>query len=362
MRSVALFVLAIVLCALVFLTTLWLNAPINALAWHPESPQQAPQTESLQQIPVLASGKLAGAEDVHPVREADREQWLVYTGMANGEIIRIAKDERIEVLADTGGHPLGLALDTEDRLVIADAERGLLRLDLDTLALETLAPRGGPMQLNFVDDVDIAANGVIYFSDASSGRDMDELQLEILEARPRGRLFAYDPAAAEGERLSLLLDKLYFANGVAVTADQQSVLVNETFRYRVTRYWLDGPKKGESEVFADRLPGFPDGISRGSDGRYWVALFAPRNSALDNAHPYPVLKELMAALPESLQPEAARHGAVLGLNEEGDIIASLQDPSGEHVWEITSVEEADDGTLYLGTLTGDRIGALPAID
>ncbi|MAM88393.1 MAG: gluconolactonase [unclassified Hahellaceae] len=361
MRSVAFFVLAIVLCVVVVVTTLWLNAPIDAKAWQPARAQQLSANDRLQDIPLIARGKLAGAEDVHPVREADRPRWLVYTGQSNGDIVRISRDDEIEVLANTGGHPLGLALDQSERLVIADAEQGLLRLDLDTGALETLVPAGGPMALSFVDDVDIADDGIIYFSDASSRSAMDELQLEILEARPHGRLFAYDPSAAEGERLTLLLDKLFFANGVAVAADQQSVLVNETFRYRVLRYWITGPKAGQSEVFADRLPGFPDGISRGSDGRYWVALFAPRSAALDKTHPYPFIKELIAALPKRLQPKATRHGAILALNEQGEVLENLQDPTGEHVWEITSVEEGEDGTLYLGTLTGNRIGVVTAI-
>lgn len=362
MRSLKLSLAILLICVLGVVTTLWLNSPINAQAWHPEAERGLPANNRLQQIPLLARGKLDGAEDVQPVRAVDRDKWLVYTGQANGDVVRIGRAGDIEVLINTGGHPLGLVLDAESGLIIADAQRGLLRLDLDTLKLEVLAARGGPMQLNFVDDVDIAANGIIYFSDASADGTMDTLELEALEARPKGRLLAFDPSADEGHRLTLLLDGLYFANGVAVAADQQSILVSETFRYRIIRYWLSGPKAGTKELFADRLPGFPDGISRGRNGRYWVALYSPRSSLLDSTHPYPIIKTLLAALPKGLQGKAARHGAILGLNERGDVVANLQDPTGRHVWQITSVEEADNGSLYLGTLTGDRIGLVPAVD
>ncbi len=71
---------------------------------------------------------------------------------------------------------------------------------------------------------------------------------------------------------------MYFANGVALSENEDFVLVCESARYRITRFWLSGPNKGSSDVFVDNLPGFPDGVSSDNRGTFWVALFTVRNA------------------------------------------------------------------------------------
>lgn len=366
MRIVLAVLAAAILTLGVFVATLWLLSPIDPVAWQPplaeDAPSGYPVRGDLANAELIAAGRLNGPEDVHPARADELDRWRLYAGQANGDIVRIGtdpSDPEIETLINTDGHPLGLAMDQQGRLVIADAVRGLLRLDIDARELEVLAAPGGEAGLGLVDDVDIAADGVIYFSDASNRYGLDDLKIEILEARPYGRLFAFDPSAQESKRLTLLADGFYFANGVAVAADQQSVLVNETFRYRVKRVWINGSRAGETEVFADNLPGFPDGISTARDGGYWLALYAPRNADLDAMHPRPFMKALIAGLPPGLQPEAARYGGILALDEAGSVALKLEDPGAKQLWEITSVEEERSGGLLLGTLHGDRIGYLP---
>jgi hypothetical protein len=58
----------------------------------------------------------------------------------------------------------------------------------------------------------------------------------------------------------VLLKDLYFANGVALSANEDFVLVNETYRYRISRYWLKGEQAGTQDVFIDNLPGLPDNL------------------------------------------------------------------------------------------------------
>lgn len=56
-------------------------------------------------------------------------------------------------------------------------------------------------------------------------------------------------------RSDVLLDDLWFPNGVVLSPDNQFVLVSESNRYRVVKYYINGPKKGKTEVFAAGLPG-----------------------------------------------------------------------------------------------------------
>jgi sugar lactone lactonase YvrE len=61
------------------------------------------------------------------------------------------------------------------------------------------------------------------------------------------------------------------------------VLVNETGAYRISRYWLTGPKAGTHDMFIDNLPGLPDNLAFNGSNRL-VALYAPR-SACSTAPP-----------------------------------------------------------------------------
>ena len=104
---------------------------------------------------------------------------------------------------------------------------------------------------------------------------------DLLEARPYGRLLRHDPATGETE---VLLQGLYFANGVALSRDEDFVLVNETYRYRITRYWLTGARAGTSDIFCDNLPGFADGVSSNRRGTFWVAIFTVRTDTRDKIY------------------------------------------------------------------------------
>ena len=309
--------------------------------------------EVLRAAEVLAPELLNGAEDV-----AVDAQGRLYGGTEDGRIWRLTlapNEGRVdELLCDTGGRPLGLHFDAEGNLIVADAAKGLLSVDPDgNITTLTTEAEGRPFR--FTDDLDIASDGRIYFSDASWRHDHHHYLYDLMEARPYGRLLRYDPANGTTE---VLLDDLYFANGIALSQNEDFVLVNETYRYRITRYWLQGPKAGQHDVFMDNLPGFPDGVSSNRRGTFWVALFTVRNGQADDLlHPRPFLKRQLAKLPRFLWPRPEPYGLVLAVDENGHILRSLQDPGGDVISQTTSAEEAD-GYLYLGNLTGRGIGRL----
>ncbi|MFL2946034.1 MAG: SMP-30/gluconolactonase/LRE family protein [Parvibaculales bacterium] len=162
----------------------------------------------------------------------------LYTGLVDGRILRADPNGNISTFADTGGRPLGLNFDAGGNLIVADAKKGLLSIDAGG-AVEILTDSVDGERMIFVDDLAIARDGMIYFSDASTRHAYGTDLLEIYEGRPTGRLVSYNPVTNETR---VLLDKLYFANGVALSQDEDFILVNETFRTRITRYWLRGEK------------------------------------------------------------------------------------------------------------------------
>lgn len=344
----------LVLLALATGILILLPSPISATAWQPpKAPAMidvyAPN-QLLDAAELLGEGKIDGPEDV----DVD-SQGRVYGGTADGNIVRVLKDGSVETVATTGGRPLGLHWDANGRLIICDAFKGLFSLDVDTGTLTNLLTEVDGVPLVFTDDLEIARDGMIYFSDASIKYDQKHYMYDMLEARPWGRLIRYNPATGEA---TTLLRELYFANGIALSQNNDFVLINETFRYRIIRYWISGPNAGQHDVFIDNLPGFPDGVSSSGRGTFWVALPTTRNPQADNMHPHPELKNLVAKLPDFLHPKPEPYGLILEMDETGKVLRSLHDVDGNRYPFITSVQERG-GYLYLGALTGDSIGRLP---
>ncbi len=333
---------------LIFLMVIYLIAwpvSIDPVAW---DPPHAPALEGkyavnnyLAAVNIIHTNEAIGPEDV----DVD-DEGRIYGGFLDGRIIRFSPNgKNLGVFANTKGRPLGLDFDNAGNLIIADAVKGLLSADKNG-AIKILATEIEGIPLKFTDDVDVGPDNMIYFSDASEKFGVHDYRADLWEHRPHGKIIRYDPSS---KKLTLLLDGLYFANGVAVSPDGQFLLFNETYDYSVSKYWLQGPKAGTREKIFTNTPGFPDGISTGSNGIFWIAIFTPRNAAADALSPKPFLRKIVFRLPLFMQPAPVRHGFVLGIDENGNVIHNLQDPDLESYSPITSVEE-ENGVLYLGSL------------
>jgi sugar lactone lactonase YvrE len=347
------------LLGIIILYFLTWPAPIDPVPW--QAPLNPGYTgvfalnERLQGVERLPIGDNHGPEAV--VLDA---RGRIYASTHEGQIVRLAPDgSQPENWADTGGRPLGMAFDSQGNLIVADAFRGLLQVTPDGQVTE-LATRVDGIAIGYANDLDVAADGKIYFSDSStkfsakvSGDTYTASMLDILEHGGHGRLLVYDPAT---ETTIPLLRNLNFPNGVAISPDQTYVLVNETGAYRILRYWLEGPKAGQAEPFREALPGFPDNLTAGQGGRYWVALIAPRNPLLDKFADKPWLRKIIQRLPAFLRPKAAPYGHVIALNGEGNVVLDLQDPNGAFPM-ITAVAETET-YLYLGSLSAPAVGRL----
>ncbi|XKH02512.1 SMP-30/gluconolactonase/LRE family protein [Marinobacter nauticus] len=328
-------------------------SPVDSQAWNPPSPPAmtgvlAPN-ERLRLADLVARGQLTGPEDIAVSPRGD-----IYTGMADGRIVRVSQDGRARTWVETGGRPLGLAFDRQGNLIVADADRGLLSVTPDG-EVTVLAREARGTLFRLTDGVDVGPDGQIYFTDASSRFPISEYAYDLLEMRPHGRLLRYNP---ETGKVSVLLDHLHFPNGVVVSPNGDYLLVAETWKYRILKYGLKGPHEGQAEVFASNLPGFPDNLDADSEGRYWVAFPSPRHPEIDALHRKPWLKDLVARLPAFLQPGMASYGLVIAYNEAGEPLISLHDTRGTHLRAVTSVTPNGD-TLYFGSLDNDRIGRLP---
>jgi sugar lactone lactonase YvrE len=268
------------------------NKPsISPVRWTPPPVTTLPDFGPAELTIVPMPGE--APEDV--VVDADGDLW---TGLADGRIVRVRDDGTTTVVVDTGGRPLGLHVARDGRLLICDSHRGLLALDRGTGAIETLVTHAAGHPLKFCSNVTETDDGTVYFTESTSRFHYEYFKAAVLEARGTGGLYRL---AADGT-VSTLADGLYFANGVTTTQD--ALVFAETQSRRLSKYWLAGPAQGTVTALATDLSGMPDNISTGADGRIWVALVCPVNTAADwLAARAPLLRQLVWRLPDKLQPQ-----------------------------------------------------------
>jgi ribose transport system permease protein len=320
--------------------------------------------DRLRGAEIIGLGEIDGPEDV--ILDEDDN---LYCSVRQGEIVRFLAPDHVrrEVYAHVGGRPLGMAFDKDGGLVVCIAGMGLYRVDkqrnVRKLTAETNRSRFSVIddsRMRLADDLDIAPDGKVYFSEATIRYGFEEWVVDALEGRGNGRIIRHDPAS--GTTRTILRD-LLFANGMCIAHDNKSVLFAETWGCRVGRYWLEGPKAGTAEIVIPDLPGYPDNINRGSRGTYWVALAGTRTPSYDLAMTMPAFRRRMArrvAGDEWLFPNV-NVGCVVHFDMDGHVLESLWDLGGENHPAITSMREHR-GYLYLGGVTNNRIGRIKLAD
>ena len=350
-RTILRLLLLIVIVAIAYLF-LW-PVRINPVAWAPPpAPEltgvyaQNNELAKIERLPVSGFGP----EDV-----AFDSQDRIYCGSQDGFIFRFQPDgTHPAVFAETKGRPLGLMFDHHGNLIVADAMVGLMSIAPDGKAT-VLSTEAEGVPFRCTNDLDIADDGTIYFTDASYKFRLTDLKADLLEHGPNGRFLAYDP---DTKQTRVIARDLYFANGVAISPDQSFALVNETGAYRVTRVWLKGEKQGRTETFIDNLPGFPDGISSNGRGTFWLAIVNRRDATLDTLLRYPFMRKMVMRMPNFMQPSMKRYAFVLGLDMNGRVVRNLQDPSAKRFAAIANVVEHK-GALYFGSIGESAIGRMP---
>ncbi len=361
----AVLTLAVVVLALAAYLCLW-PVPIEPVSWDaPSAPgyvgAHAVNTR-LADLKMISLGKEEGPE--HIVQAKDGK---LYTTVASGNILRMNQDGSAqEVFVNTGGRVLGFDFDAQGNLIAADAVKGLLSISPDK-KITLLTDKVGAEPIVYADAVIVASNGKIYVSDASTrfapakwGGTFEASVLDILEQSASGRILEYDPGTG-GTRV--VATGLSFANGVALSQDEQNLFVNETGKYRVWKISVLADKldvrsnSAQASVLFDNLPGYPDNLMRGLDGKIWLGLAKPRNPTIDKLATLPFMRKLTLRLPRALWPIPKAYGHVMAFTEDGKVAADLQDPTGAYP-ETTAVTETPQ-RLYIQSLHAKGLGWLP---
>eukprot|EP00878_Enallax_costatus_P004230 GHUV01004460.1.p1 GENE.GHUV01004460.1~~GHUV01004460.1.p1 ORF type:complete len:457 (+),score=103.84 GHUV01004460.1:102-1472(+) len=364
--------------------------PEDVLPWHPHPLEGQFTTNQRLKAVRLFEGEMDGSESVIVAPDGRAMMLNKYGGVFEAfeqpdgsfELNRTAK-------AWLGpGRPLGAAFDADGNMIICDALKGILKLERDTHRVVILtnrvshsSPLGPDTPIIYANDLDVAKDGSIYFTTSidihlhrnaqhySRFTHVPSLEaragfwdtvkgwgLGMCQGRPDGKLYRYNPKTKETH---LLVKDLWYSNGVAVAEDDSYVVISETDRLRLLKYWLKGPKAGQLEVLIDSLPGTPDGMARAPDGNFWAALLAKPPPATKFFH-WPLVRALLPDIPETWRPVVHEWGAVVKVSPEGQLLEFLEDPQRPYfhdkpsAYRISSAHEHA-GRLWLGALVANFV-------
>lgn len=358
--------LGVILAGILAYLCFW-PVPAEPVAWSASPPPgftgaYAPNTR-LAGLRMIDLGSEVGPEHI-----AIGKDGKLYAAMLSGNLIRMDQDGgKQEVFANTGGRVLGFDFDAQGRMIAADAMKGLLAIGADGRVTMLTDRVSGSDPIGYANSVVVAPDGAIYFTQSSTrflpaqwGGTYAASVLDIIEQSGTGRVLAFDLAT---KTTRIVAHGFSFANGIALSSDGLSLFVNETGRYRVWK--VDSRSNNlnvqsgspQARILLDNLPGYPDNLMRGRDGRIWVGLFRPRNPAADQLADKPFLRKVLLRLPRSLLPLGKPYGHVFAIDEDGRVTANLQDPSGTYPETTGATETAD--RLYIQSLHAHGLGWLP---
>jgi gluconolactonase len=206
--------------------------PLVLVAWScapapPPEPAPPPPAEPALPTALLEEGatpKSAASLVFTEGPAADAEGNVYFTEITNNRILKYSPDGAISEFRNPSGRANGLAFDSEGRLVACEGgntggNRRVTRTDMATGKVEVLASAYEGKALNSPNDLVIAQNGRIYFTDprygGQDGRLLETEDVYMIDTDGSLRRVATKPDIAK-------------PNGIALSPDQKTLYVADT--------------------------------------------------------------------------------------------------------------------------------------
>jgi gluconolactonase len=218
--------------------------------------------------------------------------YLLFSDMPGDVRRRWDPDGGVTEVANPSNKGNGMTWDGDGRLIVCEhVTSSVVRMDPDGRGggREVLATHHGDKELNSPNDVVVASDGAILFTDPTYGR-MPGFGLEREQELDIQGVYRIPPGGGDPQ---LLVDDFDQPNGLCFTADEQQLYVNDTTHahIRVFDVGSDGTLSG-GRVFAegigtgDMATGLVDGMKLDERGDVWVTgpggvwVFAPDGTKL----------------------------------------------------------------------------------
>jgi len=209
-----------------------------------------------------------GAGIIRPEGVMVHKDGTVLAVDARGQIARIGPAGETSFYGDVGGTPNGICLDRQGNCIIANIGNGQVQSlagdgTHQVLMTEAEGKKTPTPNFPFLDSKDR-----LWVSNSSYREDIED---SIQNPAPDGCL-----VLMEQGRARIVAEDIYFANGVALNADESSLYVAATTQRAVLRYKIEQDGSLTSPEFYGPSPlaelGYPDGIAFDEAGNLWVTF------------------------------------------------------------------------------------------
>ncbi len=351
------FIIVLILCVVCF----GLFGPLEAKVMKYEAPSSDGYTGDFAVNDLLSDLSYIDISPYIRPEHLEYSDGYLYAS-THGQIIRVpVSGGEPQLVVDGNGETLGFDIDKNGDIIFCDVLRngvpGVYRADLSSLpaVVTPVVTEIGGEDLIYPDALTIASDGTIYISEATAfsptkyGGADPAYSMEYWYHSGTGRVLSYDTGSCEGR---VLAEGLSFSNGITLSHDEEYLYVAETNEYSI---WKISTKADHAVKNSDdfillisNLPGVPDNLSQGTDGRYWCGLTAPRNVQGDSILSKPVLRRfLMRLYPAIMESGSPECSTCFSFDDSGNVTEFLMDTNAAYP-EITGVCETED-RIYLHT-------------
>lgn len=352
----------ILICAVVFTGTLsygYVNSPLSSVTITDSHGTRANERNKDLQSGERFAEHLPGPESI-----AFDDSGNLYTGLADGRIVKIAKfatPQQSEIdLTKTASYTAGGSREGrrafgirihKNTLFLADGYQGVFAINVNNLKWEKIVGYDDlPQPLMFPNDLVLTKDGkTLYFTDCSSRREFAKAAWSLIEGECSGRVLKVN---LQTKTVSTFKSNLCFPNGIELSPDESKILVSEFGRQRLSIFELSSATLHKRIL----LPGGPDNIRRGMiTGGYWVPLATLGAPTWYHTERFPILRDAIAGILDHdylFYLSVIRHGAsgsVVRLDDEFGVKSMHFDEGGKYCGFISEFHEYSKGKFLVGS-------------
>jgi len=201
--------------------------------------------------------------------------YLLWSDIPNNRIMRwLEEDGHLSVFRANSNYSNGNTRDREGRLITCEHDsRRVTRTEPDgtiTVLIDSFQGK----KLNAPNDVVVAADGAIWFTDPGYGI-FGNYEGHLAEPELPPRVYRLDPRSGQA---TIVADDFDKPNGLAFSADEKKLYIIDSGlthggRANMRVFDVNGDKLANNKVFAENFaPGFTDGVRTDIDGNVWCSM------------------------------------------------------------------------------------------
>ena len=205
-------------------------------------------------------------------------RFLLFSDIPNNRMMRLLEDDgHLSVFRTPSLNSNGNTVDPQGRLVTCEhGGRRVTRTELDG-TITVIADSYNGKKLNSPNDVVVATNGSIWFTDPNYGIKGNYEGLQAQQEQEKHNVFRVD---GQSGKISVVVDDFVQPNGIAFSPDEKKLYVIDSgitdggpAHIRVFDVDIDGGTVSNGRVFAEGFaPGLTDGMRCDVDGNVWCSM------------------------------------------------------------------------------------------